>query len=254
MGGRVVAPPRPSTPAALAAASARAVEATRARRRARWIRAGVGVVSAVTLAGLVWAACFSSLLAVRDVRVVGLEQLSSRQVLGAAAVPTGGSLVLLDTAAIAKRVRSLPAVAEVEVERRPLHAVRVVVRERAPVLILESAIGRQSVDATGVVFGPEDDRGALLPRVRTTGKPLATENLRAVLAVLAALPSPSRDDVSVVRADNADDISVELGDGRVIIWGDRSRGAFKAQVLAVLMERKGRAYDVSTPEAPTIVK
>lgn len=215
---------------------------------------GVGVVLAGLLAGLVWAACFSSLLAVRDVRVVGLEQLSTRQVLGAAAVRTGGSLVLLDTAAIAKRVRSLPAVADVDIKRRPLHSVRVVVRERVPVLILESAVGRQSVDATGVVFGPEDDRGIGLPRVRTTGKPLPTQNLSAVLDVLAALPSPMREDVAVVRADNADDVSVELGDGRVIIWGDSTRGAFKARVLRVLMERKGRAYDVSTPEAPTIVK
>ncbi|MGQ0465989.1 MAG: cell division protein FtsQ/DivIB [Sporichthyaceae bacterium] len=254
MSGRTTAPPRPSTPAALVAASARAGEAARARRKARWMRAIVGVLLVASIVGLVWAACFSSLLAVRDVRVVGVETVSAEEVLATAAVPAGGSLVLLDTGAIARRVQTLPAVASVDVNRRPFHAVRLVVRERVPVLILESVLGRQSVDATGVVFGPEDSRGANLPRVRTTGPPLPTETLRDVLAVLAALPVQVRGDVAVVRADHPDDVSIELGDGRVIIWGDATRGALKAQVLTVLMGREGRAYDVSAPEAPAIVR
>ncbi|MGQ0846402.1 MAG: cell division protein FtsQ/DivIB [Sporichthyaceae bacterium] len=254
MGGKTAAPPRPSTPAALVAASARAGESARAKRRARWMRAIVGVLLAASIGAAVWAACFSSLLAVRDVRVTGLVQLSEEQVLGVAAVPTGGSLVLLDSDSIANRIRSLPAVADVEVNRRPLHSVRLVVRERVPVLILESNVGRQSVDSTGTVFGPADDRGAGLPLIRTTGPALPRETLRAVLDVLAALPTPVRGDVAVVRADNVADVSVELRDGRLILWGDADRGALKAQVLSVLMGRAGRAYDVSTPEAPAIVK
>ncbi len=254
MNGRTTAPPRPSTPAALVAASARAGEAARARRRGRWVRALVGVLLAVLLGALVWAACFSSLLAVRDVRVDGLDQLTPDQVLAVAAVPTGGSLVLLDTGAIAARVRSLPAVADVDVNRRPMHSVRVVVRERVPALILESSTGRRSVDAAGVVFGPEDNRGALLPTVRTTAPTMSAANLKAVLQMLAALPVGVREEVEVVRADSAENMSVELGDGRLILWGDTSREALKAQVLSVLMERKGRAYDVSSPEAPAITR
>lgn len=254
MSGKTTAPPRPSTPAAFVAASARAGEAVKARRRARWMRAIVGAALVASIAGLVWAACFSSLLAVRDVRVVGADQVDAEQVLTTAAVPTGGSLVLLDTGAIVRRVRALPAVADVDVNRRPFHTVRLVVRERVPALILESAFGQQSVDATGVVFGPEDYRGASLPRVRTTGPPLPTETLREVLDVLEALPAAVRSDVKVVRADHPDDVSIELRDGRVIIWGDSTRGALKAQVLTVLMGREGRAYDVSAPEAPAIVR
>src|SRR3954462_7091405 len=115
MNGRTVAPPRPAPPSALVPASGPAGEAARARRRGRWLRALVGTLLVGLLAALVWAACFSSLLAVRDVRVDGLEQLTPDRVLGVAAVPTGGSLVLLDTGAIAARVRSLPAVADVDV-------------------------------------------------------------------------------------------------------------------------------------------
>ena len=255
MSGRTVAPPRPSTPAALVAASARADDAARARRRARWLRGLVGVVLASLLTAGVWAACFSSLLAVREVRVVGADrQLTPEQVTAIAAVPAGGSLVLLDTDAIARRVRALPAVAQVEVNRRPMHTVQVVVRERVPVLVLESAIGRQSVDAEGVVFGPADSRGPALPRVRTAAASMAPETLRAVLTMLSELPEAVRADVAIVRADRPENISVELGDGRLILWGDTSRGALKAQVLTVLLQRKGRAYDVSTPEAPAITR
>lgn len=219
------------------------------------MRVLVGVLLTAVLGTAVWAACFSSLLAVRDVRIVGAEhQLNPDQVAAIAAVPTGGSLVLLDTDAIARRVRSLPAVASVEVNRRPMHSVTLVVRERVPVLVLESAAGKQSVDSDGVVFGPEDARGALLPRVRTEAPTMAPETLRAVLTVLGGLPEAVRAEVSVVRAERPENISVELGDGRLILWGDTSRGELKAQVLTVLLQRKGKAYDVSTPEAPAITR
>lgn len=255
MSGRTVAPPRPSTPAAVVAASARADEAARARRRARRLRVLVGVLLTALIATGVWAACFSSLLAVRDVRVTGADhQLSADQVLAVAAVPTGGSMVLLDTDAIARRVRSLPAVAAVEVNRRPMHSVTLVVRERVPALILESASGTHSVDAEGVVFGPEDSRGAGLPRVRTLAATSSTETLRAVLDMLAALPPTVRPDVALVRAERPENMSVELSDGRLILWGDTSRPVLKAEVLTLLLARKGRAYDVSAPEAPAITR
>jgi cell division protein FtsQ len=237
------------------AAGARAEEVARARRRARWKRIFVGVVLAALIGTGVWGACFSSLLAVRDVRVVGAEhQVSADQVLAIAAVPTGGSLVLLDTGAIARRVQNLPAIASVDVERRPMHSVRLVIRERVPALILESAAGTQSVDDQGVIFGPEDSRGALLPRVRTVGATMPAENLRAALAMLAALPDAVRKEVTIVRADSAENMSAELHDGRLILWGNTSRPELKAQVLTVLLARKGRAYDVSAPEAPAITR
>jgi cell division protein FtsQ len=162
-------------------------------------------------------------------------------------------LALLDTRAVAARARTLPAVQSVRVERRLLHTVRLVVTERTPVLVLDTVTGRQLVDASGVAFAAASDADAAgLPVVRTALLTLPQSTLVSITAMLAALPAPVRADARVVRADSADAMSVELTGNRLVIWGDDTRPAFKAQVLTVLLQRKGHAYDVSTPEAPAI--
>jgi cell division protein FtsQ len=251
--GRSVLAPRPSTPAAAVAASVRSAAAQRARRRGRWLRTGLAVLVAGVVAALVWAVFFSALIAVRTVQVVGTNRLSPAEVSAAAHVPRGGSLALLDTRAVAARARTLPAVQSVRVERRLLHTVRLVVTERTPVLVLDTVTGRQLVDASGVAFAAASDADAAgLPVVRTALLTLPQSTLVSITAMLAALPAPVRADARVVRADSADAMSVELTGNRLVIWGDDTRPAFKAQVLTVLLQRKGHAYDVSTPEAPAI--
>jgi cell division protein FtsQ len=245
---------RPSTPAAAVAASARAAAAARARRRSRWLRVILGVLILAALGALVWAACFSSVLAVRTVTVVGTERLTPAEVLAAARVPTGGSEILLDTTGPAARVRALPAVASVHLERHLLHTVRIVVTERTPALVLQTPAGKRLVDASGVVFAVEDGNHPDLPVVRTDLPDLPPGTLAAVTGMLAALPPAVRPEVQVVRADSADDMKVELADGRVIVWGDASRPALKAKVLTILMQQDGRTYDVSAPEAPAITR
>jgi cell division protein FtsQ len=253
--GRTAVASRPSTPAAVVAASVRAAAAQRARRRGRWLRAGLAVLVAGVVAALVWSVLFSGLIAVRTVKVVGTERLTPAEVVAAAQVPRGRSLALLDTRSVANRTRALPAVASVKVERRLLHTVRLVITERTPVLVLDTVNGRQLVDATGRAFADASDADAAgLPVVRTALMTLPPANLVAITSMLAALPPAVRQDAAVVRADSADAMSVELTNGRLVIWGDNTRQDFKARVLTVLMQRKGRAYDVSTPEAPAIAR
>ena len=44
---------------------------------------------------------------------------------------------------------------------------------------------------------------------------------------------------------------MQLTRGRIVVWGSTERGERKAAVLAVLLARKARVYDVSAPDAPT---
>jgi cell division protein FtsQ len=231
----------------------RSAAALRARRRGRWLRAGLAVLVAGLVSVLVWSVLFSGLIAVRTVKVAGTSRLTPAEVTAAARVPKGTSLALLDTRSVANRARALPAVASVRVERRLLHTVRLVITERTAVLVLDTVNGRQLVDSTGVAFADASDADAAgLPLVRTALMTLPQATLVAITSMLAALPPAVRRDASVVRADSADAMSVELSNGRLVIWGDNTRQEFKARVLTVLMQRKGRAYDVSTPEAPAI--
>ena len=46
--------------------------------------------------------------------------------------------------------------------------------------------------------------------------------------------------------------SLELRDGRTVVWGSAEESGAKAEVLAALLEQPGATYDVSVPSQPTI--
>jgi cell division protein FtsQ len=205
------------------------------------------------LGAAVWAVAFSSLLAVRHVQVAGVHRLGADEVSRAAAVPTGGSLALLDTGAIVDRVSRLAPVAEVHVHRLLPHTVRVVVKERTPTALVRTPRGLSLVDADGIVFAPVIGAPpAGLPVVRTARDDPSPQTLTRAAEMLAAFPAAVRADVVEVHADTADDMRVQLTGGRSVVWGGPAQAAFKAQVLKVLIRQKGRTYDVSVPEAPVV--
>ncbi len=232
--------------------SAKFAARARTRRRARWKAAVYCVLALGALGTAVWAVAFSSLLAVRSVEIAGVHRLSSEEVSRVANVPTGGSLALFDAGAVAERVSRLAPVADVRVQRRPPHTVRIVVTERTPTAVVRTPEGMRLVDAEGVAFAAVTQAPAGLPIVRTARTDPAPQTLTRASDMLAALPAKIRKDVVLVRADTADDMSVALTGGRRVVWGGPGQAEFKADVLAVLIRQKGRTYDVSVPEAPIV--
>ena len=75
--------------------------------------------------------------------------------------------------------------------------------------------------------------------------------LRATLDVLDALPVQVRAQVREVRAASLEQVTLRLTRGRTVEWGSAERSERKAAVLAVLLTRKARVYDVSAPDSPT---
>ena len=69
--------------------------------------------------------------------------------------------------------------------------------------------------------------------------------------VVAALPEDIATRVRAVQAVSPDDIRLQLGNDAIVRWGNASEPEFKAEVLAALMTRRARGYDVSAPELPT---
>ncbi len=195
---------------------------------------------------VVWLVWFSSVLSVRDVRVVGVTDERAAEVLSAAAVPTGVPLARLDAGAAEQRVRALPWVASAEVRRGwPTEAV-IAVTLREPVAVLESDPRRQAVDADAVVFELDQVLPRKLPKIRAEGAAL-----EAAVAVLQSLPDDIRDRVVTVVATTRDDVDLLLRSGDEVRWGNASQPEMKAEVLRVLLKRKADMYDVSAPELPT---
>jgi cell division protein FtsQ len=234
----------------------RLVARGRARRRTRLAVTLSATVLALLLAGAAWLVWATSVLGVRTVEIHGTVRVATDEVRTAAAIRPGTPLARLDTGAVSARIRRLPAVQSVTVDRQWPHTVSIVVRERVPAAVESRGEGFALVDRTGTVFGTVARRPAGLPLVSApvdAGAPA----LRAALAVLDDLRSDVARQVRTVRAGSPDDVELALTRHRTVIWGSPEQGARKAAVLAVLVDhaaRKGAhvsVFDVSAPDAPT---
>ena len=218
-----------------------------AARRGRWGRRLLWLLPVVLLgAAVVWVVWFSPLLAVTTIEVRGSTTLTVAQVRQAAGVPLGTPLARVDDAAVTGRLRALPRVGAVEVRRGFPHDLVLVVDERIAVAVISTGEGWKSVDAAGEVVSAVGGPGAL-PVVRARGAGRA-----AALQVLMTLPPAVARQTRTVAASTSDDVVLTLASGDTVRWGDASRPADKAAVLAALRKQPGRVYDVSAPDFPSI--
>ncbi|MGA8994308.1 MAG: FtsQ-type POTRA domain-containing protein, partial [Nocardioidaceae bacterium] len=209
---------------------------------------GVGVVAVAT-----WLVFFSAVLAVEGVRVEGNEVLSAAAVRRAADVPLGAPLATADLDAVTARVARLRAVRTVDVSRSWPDRVRIAVRERRAVAVVErDGTGRlRGVDADGVAFRGYAARPTGLPRIRV-GRRAGQEAVAEAAAVAGALPADVARRVAFIRVQTVDTISLRLRDGRTVRWGSAEDSADKSRVLAVLLGQQAGYYDVSVPGRPVI--
>ena len=231
----------------------RAQRRFKARRRAdsrRWLIRMLIAVVVITGLGLTgWFLANSSLFALRYVTVEGTSRLTPTEVLNAAAVRDGASLVRLDPGAVARRVEQLSPVADASVSRRWPHGLVIKVTERTAVGAVVSGAGVELLDASGVAFAfvPSAPRGLVTVNVSApvpgSGEPAAQTAMR----VLAELPIRVRRQVTSLAARSINAVSVRLSDGRTVIWGSAEQATTKAAVLRTLMRRSAQVYDVSTP-------
>ncbi|WP_418059415.1 cell division protein FtsQ/DivIB [Pimelobacter simplex] len=222
----------------------------RARRWLTWryLLAAFVVVGAIGFG--VYALYFSSWLRTEGVDLVGNAQLSDKQVLAVADVPTGGPLATVDLQAIELRVKALATVKSVDVSRKWPHQVRIVVVERTPIAVLDRGDRLTNLDAGGVAFGHLAKAPAGLPRVKI-GPGASGDALVEGAHVVAALDPQVTELVDFVEVQTVDEILLHLRDGRLVRWGSADQADDKASVLLELLDRKAQVYDVSVPGAPT---
>lgn len=228
----------------------RFAERVRARRWSRIKVVLVALLSAAVVIAAGWAVFFSPLLAVRTVQVVGVSRLSAAQVEAVAAVAVGEPLARVDTGAVARRVRALPAVRSVSVVRGWPRTLTIRVHERVPAAVAARGTAYVLVDRSGVAFDTVPVRPPGLPLVAVPAG-VGRAGLRAALDVLAAVPAALRAQVVLVQGGADEQVTLRLTRGRTVVWGSPDRSRRKAVVLSALLARPARVYDVSAPDAPT---
>jgi cell division protein FtsQ len=220
----------------------------------RWLAWRV-VLGAVLLLGAVaaavWLVFFSSVLAVKGVQVEGAAVLDPREVRRVAEVPTGSPLARVDLDAVSARVRNLAPVLEVDVSRAWPDRVRIDVTEREAVAVVDQAGVLYGVDDSGVMFRRYLSRPASLPLLRIATSTEA-DALAEAARVVEVLPGDLADRVEYVTVSTVDTISLRLRSGQTVQWGSADASEQKAEVLAVLLEQKASAYDVSVPGQPVL--
>ncbi|MFG1890753.1 cell division protein FtsQ/DivIB [Micromonospora sp. NPDC049051] len=227
-----------------------------ARARQRRMRAALPwavTAGVLALAGmLAWTVLGTGLFGVREVRVEGAELVTTVQVRDAAAVPDGAPLARVDLAATARRVGGLPAVERAVVTRDWPDALVVRVTERTPVAVVPRGQQFVVIDRAGVVFrsAPRPPDG--LPVVRLAEPGPDDGPTRAALEVLGALTPQLRAELVDVTVEGLARITLRLRGGRVVVWGDATRGADKARVASALLDRKADTIDVSAPDVVTL--
>ncbi len=218
-------------------------------RRRRRLRVAVVVLAVLLAAAAAWVIWFSSVLAVKDVRVVGVDGPRVQAVLDAAAIPAGVAMARMDADTPQRAVLALSWVQSAEVRRGWPTEVVIAVTPRVPIAGIASAggtSGRSAVDAQGVVFEPVGALPKGLPTVSAEGV-----GLTSAMAVLASLPADLAPRVVSLSATTRDSVDLTLRSGDLVHWGSAEQAEAKAQVLRALMRRKADVYDVSAPEVPT---
>lgn len=221
--------------------------------RRRIVRPALVLAIVVTMVGgAVWAAWSSPLLAVQSITVKGTSRLTRADVLAAAKVPLGRSMLRLDPGRMRARVASLPAVAAVTIDRDWPNRLVITVTERRPVAVTANDGGAELIDGTGVAFATAVDAPSGLLRL-DLGAAVpgpGDADARAALAVWAELPKALRSAVESVAAPSPADVTLQLSGRRTVVWGDPAQAARKLVVLRALMTHPAGTYDVSTPDVP----
>ncbi|MFE1169012.1 cell division protein FtsQ/DivIB [Nocardiopsis sp. NPDC058789] len=208
------------------------------------------VVSLVCV--VTWVLLGSRLLVVRDVAVTGLDRVSKEEVVAAVSVETGTPLIRVDLDQGRDRAEGIDLVESAEVSRGWPATLRVEVVERRPLLAIRMGEEYRLVDGDGVRIEDSATRPGTHPLVRVTGEIEENTAVRAAADIVEEAPDSLIAQIQLIDATDTDDITVELGDGSVVEWGDARDTASKSAVLRVLMREHppeaGRVYDVGTPD------
>lgn len=227
-------------------------------RRTPWRAAFFALAGAGILAAVVWALFGSRLFVVRSVTVTGTHLVTAGQVIAAADVPLGTSLVGVDTGQVARRVEGIRQVASAAVAKDWPDHLAITVRERVPVVAVRMAGGGYDlVDPTGVLVVWSRTRPARLPLYLTSvsGSALRGDpGLVTAAAVLAELSPALSKQVGEVSASQAQagssgtyQVLLGMRGGKTVLWGGTDGAAQKNRELAVLLTGSAHYVDVSAP-------
>ncbi len=193
----------------------------KAKRRKRILLSTVGIV-AVLIAGIVAAAVYSPVLALRTVTVQGTKIVKPDKVQAALAPLQGKPLPQISEEDVRALLKPLVQVKDVTAKALPPSTLQVHVTERVPVALVKQGATFQLVDVDGVQLSTTTDAASVpLPVIDGGSGTLPKDLFHAITAVLGALPADVLARLSNASAASADAVELKLVDGQIDRVGQR---------------------------------
>jgi cell division protein FtsQ len=205
----------------------------------------------VVVVGLGLLLYFTPIMSARNVVVTGLGAVTQEEVVASAAVQSGTPLLQINTDAVAERVATIRRVASARVQRQYPSTLRITVIERVPVAVKDYPDGPHLFDRDGVDFATAPPPLGV-PFLDVDNPGPSDPPTKAALQVMTSLRPKVAAQVARIAAPSVAAITLQLTDGRQVVWGTTDRTEEKAVKLAALLTQPGRTYDVSSPDLPTV--
>ncbi|MFF4191654.1 cell division protein FtsQ/DivIB [Nonomuraea sp. NPDC001831] len=210
------------------------------------------LLTAGVVGSAAWLVFFSPVLGVRSIEIVGNLTVTSERIKQQAAVPDLHPLATVDLADVQARVLGIRQLATAKVDRVWPGTLKIEVVEREPVAVIPAGGRFAVVDKQGVVIEVKDTSPFMLPLLKVDRPAAGDPATMAALQVVQALPPVVAGKVRQVRAASAEGVTLELSDGRTVLWGGADRPQEKGRILVSLLSRKATLYDVSSPDVVTL--
>ena len=229
-------------------------EVRRFTRRARHRRAVVAILAGLVavLVGLVLVAVYSPILALRSIVVEGTSRIDAAQVQTAVSGQLGTPLALVDFEQMQTELGAFPLIRSYVTETVPPDTLVIRIVERQPVGAVFRGGMFELVDPAGVTIATSPERIPGYPLIELGSNAMDSPAARSMVEVLLALPPDLLGAVDSIAATTQDDVTLLLGGGQRVRWGDAEDSAKKARVLTLLIaanpdSTRTGLYDVSAP-------
>jgi cell division protein FtsQ len=199
-----------------------------------------------------WLVFFSPVLGVRSIEIVGNLTVASERIERQAGVADLHPLATVNLADVETRVLGIRQLASAKVDRIWPGTLKIEVVEREPVAAIPAGGRFAIIDKQGVVIEVKDAVPPMLPLLKVDRPAAGDPTTMAALQVIQALPAAVAGKVRQVHAGSAEGVTLELSDGRTVIWGGSDRPQEKSRILGSLLKRKATLYDISSPDVVTL--
>jgi cell division septal protein FtsQ len=198
---------------------------------------------------------WSNVLDIRSIQVSGIQgskTLTTKKIIDKSGINLGDQLARVNAGSVARGLSAYPEVARVEINRKPLHTVEIVITLREVDIAFASQNGKFLLgDRNGITFveAPMPPKGVPI---------IAGDRrfIREAMSIYDSLPKKIRQRVARIELPSKASITFTLRSGMNILWGGVDDQSAKLTVLEALLaapeNKKARFIDIATPLSPTV--